>query len=302
MMVLTFAHCASGAAIRYRSPTIVQGYAMSGPASRDSAPHMPRSAALAARSAALALLDEQAAAIGSTAGAGTFLNATELKAALVSAGIYVSAWGMGYAKGVEDLFEELEREETILQFTSIGVRRWLNVVKVRIMPPDQPEKLLVEARQIFPDGRERTRGQPLSEKMFAREAPLSAARRGVSEELGAAILHGARVHVDERSLVQWLETRESDSYPSLVSHYNLHEYDATVEGLPAHRFSTIEFGHQQLGKWQLAHEWEWTSSARRSAACHFRDLATVWVSPPMTVSCFPPAVTSQGAVGRHRCR
>lgn len=190
----------------------------------------------------------------------------------------------GAAKGVEDLFNELEREETILQFGSTGVRRWLNVVKVRITPPDQPKKLLVEARQIFPDGRERARGMPLSEKMFAREAPLSAARRGVSEELGAAILQGARINVDERSLVQWRETRESASYPSLVSHYNLHEYDATVEGLPAHRFSTVEFGHEQLGKWELAHVWEWTSSTRRSAAFHFRDLATVWVSPPMTTS------------------
>jgi len=122
--------------------------------------------------------------------------------------------------------------------------------------------------------------------MFAREAPLSAARRGVEEELGPA-LHGARIHVDEHSLVQWRETRESGSYPFLVSHYNLHEYDATIEGLPAHRFSTVEFGNTQLGKWQLAHVWEWRPSSRRSTGCHFRDLATVWVSTPAMAS-YPP--------------
>jgi len=273
MIWLGAAWSASGVTIRHGAPSaVLRRAAVTSPAIRPQR-YSPGSAALA-------LFDEQAALIGSIAGAGAFSNATELEAALVAAGIDVSAWGRGAAKGVDDLFEELEREETILQFGSIGVRRWLNVVKVRITPPDRPERQLVEARQIFPDGRERARGLPLSEKMFAREDPLAAARRGVSEELGAAIHQGARVDVDERSLVQWRETRESASYPSLVSHYNLHEYGATVAGLPAHRFSTIEFGHSRLGKWQLAHVWEWTSSTRRSAACHFRDLATVWVSPP----------------------
>jgi len=193
---------------------------------------------------------------------------------LIAHGLDLSNWGVGSAKTVEHLFEELEAEETVLRLGARGVRRWLNVVKVRIKPVGEPGLLLVEARQIFPDGRERARGLPLSEKMFANEAPLCAARRGVEEELGPAILEGARVDLDAASLTQWRETRESGSYPSLLSHYNLHEIDAVVEGLPMRRFSTVEFG-RKLGKWQLAHVWEWTPAKRPKAL--FRDLATVWV-------------------------
>ena len=59
----------------------------------------------------------------------------------------------------------------------------MRVVKVNVMRPGSADEVLIEARQIFPNGNERVRGRPLSEKVLPRERPLAAAARGVLEEI-----------------------------------------------------------------------------------------------------------------------
>jgi len=144
----------------------------------------------------------------------------------------------------ESLFTELELCESVLRCTeSDGVlTREVNVVKVRVQRPGAPHESLVEARQVFADGRERARGRPLSEKMLPWEEPIAAARRGVLEELGPALgPRSSSISIDETSLTSWEEVRHtSSSYPSLATRYRLHQVDALVAGLPCRAFSTLE--------------------------------------------------------------
>ena len=113
----------------------------------------------------------------------------------------------------------------------------------------------------------RRRGRPLSEKLTYREAPLEAALRGLREELGG-FATVQNVLLDASSLRQWRETRDSDSYPTLLSHYNLHEFQARVRDLPTARFQTSEA--EEGGR--LVHVWDWVP---RDRSRRFGDLATV---------------------------
>ena len=138
-----------------------------------------------------------------------------------------------------DLLGELQGGEAKLVFPEgdgLGVHREINVVKVRITRQDTQERALVEARQVFADGRERSRGLPLSEKIKADEEPLAAARRGILEELRSALSYGSGgVHLRPDTLHTWEERRDSASYPSLPTYYKIHQVDAVVadEGRPA---------------------------------------------------------------------
>ena len=221
-----------------------------------------------------------------TAGPGAFASPAELEAALSAHGVDVSLWGSDSRKSSAQLLGELERGESILRFIAgTSVRRWVNVVKVRMRRQEESllaaaegridpyaELELIETSQILPNGRVRARGLPLSEKMLYREPPLEAARRGIAEELGlAAAGVGVSVVLDSASLTQWREQGESRSYPTLMSHYNLHQLDATVVGLPAGRFQTSEPEPGSGGR--LRHIWEWRRP--QSSRPDYRDLATV---------------------------
>ena len=208
-----------------------------------------------------------------TAGAGTFSCPLELERALVGHGVDTALWGRGAARTASSLLRELENGESILTFGPSAARRWVNVAKVCITPwaddvsGPSDELQLIELFQSLPDGRLRRRGRPLSEKLTYREAPLEAALRGLREELGG-FATVQNVLLDASSLRQWRETRDSDSYPTLLSHYNLHEFQARVRDLPTARFQTSEA--EEGGR--LVHVWDWVP---RDRSRRFGDLATV---------------------------
>jgi len=208
-----------------------------------------------------------------TFGPGAFACAQDLRALLQARGCDVDAWGadrLGRAtKTVDELWQEIEMGECGLRFDGESIRRQLSVVKVRVRrPSDTTGTHLVEASQIFSDGRTRKRGLPLSEKMFPGEDALEAAERGIVEELGSAI-HEKRalwpIELEADSLVQWAETRRSKSYPDLLSHYSLFQVDAVVHGLPSESFSTVEYDDGCTAtaakasecRLKLAHTWDW---------------------------------------------
>jgi hypothetical protein len=60
--------------------------------------------------------------------------------------------------------------------------------------------VLTEARQWLPDGRERERGLPLSEKLLAGEGWREGAVRAVAEELGSALADGWHEQVRGRTI------------------------------------------------------------------------------------------------------
>ena len=104
---------------------------------------------------------------------------------LTAQGVDVSCWGVDTNRDIAELWSEVQNGEAELRLDSSGrVCRCLSVVKVCVRRPEAPHEHLVEALQIFPDGRRRKRGMMLSETLLRHETPLEGASRGLIEELG----------------------------------------------------------------------------------------------------------------------
>lgn len=67
-------------------------------------------------------------------------------------------------------------------------------------------------------------------------------------------VHGtAQISIDREKYHREVETRESQSYPGLISTYVCHRVEASVEGLPQGDFTTVEAREDGV----LQHVWEW---------------------------------------------
>jgi hypothetical protein len=141
--------------------------------------------------------------------------------------IPLEQWGIGKAKTVDHLLQELEEGETRLTVQNGGlVRISVGVgLNVHVHVDGVPYRLF-EKEQRFSDGRTRTRdlSTSLGEKLKPGEDPERAVYRALREELG--------IKGDPRFLRQFLfgrtlETKErpSDSYPGIRSHYTLHVFE-----------------------------------------------------------------------------
>ena len=171
------------------------------------------------------------------------------------------------AKSPSELATEVLRGETTLEALpnlhgdsggpSGAVRR---VRVLRLLIRDDRDRVLIETRQEWSDGRVRERGTPLSEKMRRDEDWRDAARRAVLEELGSCLfltkepgtatpiavveLNGSDgdesvtvtddvLSLDESSVAFDSITKStSASYPGLRSAYDFVTVDARVRGLP----------------------------------------------------------------------
>ena len=177
-----------------------------------------------------------------------------LRSSLLSHGIELSAWGMGDAKTVESLWEELETGEIHLQADPF-CRVLSGVVQVIIRHPDG--RILIEAEQLFHDGRRRQRNIPPAEKMLPGESIADAAKRCLEEELG---LNPRTVDVLKHSHRMRQELRNSWSYPGLTSLYTIHQVQVRVPEIPLHDFSTTEITRQNDSVVR-EHRWVWTQPA-----------------------------------------
>ena len=176
-------------------------------------------------------------------------------------GVDSRQWGNGRSKGIAELWSEVQSGEAELRLDSSGrVSRCLSVVKVCVRRPEEPNEHLVEALQIFPDGRQRKRGMMLSETLYRHESPLDGAYRGLLEELGT-VASASSVDIASSSLHTWQEAIESPSYPTLRSVYTLHQLDAVVRGLPSVAFATEEGGHPGSAQDSMVHVWAWRRDA-----------------------------------------
>ena len=180
----------------------------------------------------------------------------ELRELLTSRGVDVSRWGTGNAKTCASLLEEVTSNETTLRLDNNTVTRELHVMQVAVRDPRHRDRVLVEASQILPDGRERRREVLLAEKMIGGELWQDAAMRGIAEELGSILgdVLYARLKEDTHSVRT--AAHESPSYPGLSTQYTIHRVDADVEGLPTDvdAFQTVE---PRAGGTTLVTHWEW---------------------------------------------
>lgn len=178
----------------------------------------------------------------------TFATREELESWLRTHAVDLSTWGKGAAKGVADLWAEIDKGESIMH--DEPPLRTVQAVRVVVRRDSQ---ILIEAYQGFSSGRRRARGRPPSEKMHPGESYTRAALRCLREELG--VTHD-RVNLKQETYRRKVWEGDPDSYPGLCTRYTFHVIDAAVQGLPHHDFRTDERATgpgEPIG----VHYWEW---------------------------------------------
>ena len=178
-------------------------------------------------------------------------SATELEQWLQAHGVNTAVWGQAGSKSVENLWNEIQRGESRLE--SDPPLRYVQAVRVLVR---RNGKTLIEARQIFTDGRSRARNRPPSEKLMPAEEPLAAARRCLEEELASP---SENITLFPQTYRREEFVAESASYPGLKSCYLFHIVEASVADLPEEDFSTEE---QATGPGEPVsrHYWRWEDS------------------------------------------
>lgn len=203
--------------------------------------------------------------------------------------ISTSGFGIGVAKTLSSLWEELRSGECALERGSI-TGRLTRVVEPVFVVLHFDGKILVEASQVLPDGRERDRRMLLAEKKtLSDRTPMQAAIRGLWKELrlGTGCEEGLpdRFSYCKDQDVCFLEEIDSASYPGLPCvyhnhqiHFDIHlgedglsilgkdsDFWSTLDfcgilNLPhCTPFETVEFCDSHGGV--LRHRWEWVDVA-----------------------------------------
>jgi hypothetical protein len=154
-------------------------------------------------------------------------------------GIDIENWSHDRGnKSISDLQTEIEAGEATLETIDGILTRVVKVASVSVnVWLGEKLFLLVEDKQIFFTGaiRERQR-KSLSEKLYANETPISAARRVLKEEICLDYL-GELISIGEE-----VQQQNSPSYPGLNSIYQIFNYQIflTAADLQALRFAEIQ--------------------------------------------------------------
>lgn len=147
---------------------------------------------------------------------------------LNSHGIETTSWGIGHCKSVVELYEELHTGEARIIHTSRDLLRILAPVTTILwyQREDGMILLLNEAEQKFLDGSTRSRqfmDGSVSGKAEKGEGAVEAARREIREELGIE-------YIDPIIPVRTqTDTRFSESYPGLLTRYDLSVFMAELK-------------------------------------------------------------------------
>ena len=173
-------------------------------------------------------------------------SAVELEGHLAQHGLNPALYGVGGAKSVEQLREEIAKGESLLRTEGGRLERVVEVLSVMVR--GRGGTFLLEDRQVLPTGESRSRrGVFLSEKLVPGEDWRAAVPRAVTEELGslrAADSDEFEIRVDEATYRKTVAEKVSNSYPGLLSKYHMHTVQAEVTlasaPLPAEYFDTWE--------------------------------------------------------------
>ena len=141
---------------------------------------------------------------------------------LIQYGIPTNEWGTGYAKTLNHLLSEINSGECSIVEEDGKLIREIEFVMAEIFYEKEGKIFkLIEDRQIFSDGRIRTRKKEssVSEKMIIGEDPLKSLIRGIEEEL--------RVYIKESQIESSgteEKKEESQSFPGLMTKYKGHKF------------------------------------------------------------------------------
>lgn len=163
-------------------------------------------------------------------------------------GVDVSQWTANASKTIENLWDEYVNEDVSFQDDPP-----LRIVQVVQVIASHQDKILFEVEQEFTTGKRRSRKQPPSEKIKAGEKLHDAALRCLHEEVG---LDPTQVRFIESNYEKEQETKESPSYPGLMTQYTVHTLEAEVTGLPTQRFWRLNWAAEE-GDPVKRHLWDW---------------------------------------------
>lgn len=147
---------------------------------------------------------------------------SDLRALLSSFGVKYNLWGTGESKTLQHLIDELATGESTLVIVDHKLI-WMSVCSSVLLT--YGPLTLVEDRQVFTDGRTRTRpqhyGTSINEKLKSGEDHYRGAMRALFEELG--------IDVTPLDVLTYKGPKEigptpSQSYPGLFSRFTRHEY------------------------------------------------------------------------------
>tara|TARA_B100000745_G_scaffold254553_1_gene176986 strand:+ start:311 stop:862 length:552 start_codon:yes stop_codon:yes gene_type:complete len=151
----------------------------------------------------------------------------QLKKLLADHGVDISAFGIGKAKTLANLLEEVNSGETQLEVAEGILVRSVGVVSIDVYCRVGAVRMrLTEDRQEFLDGRVRKRDYlygAVSEKMNPGEEVTNAIGRGLAEELKVS-------NFSVENLTEPIITSlESPSYPGLQSKYTTYEVSVNLD-------------------------------------------------------------------------
>ena len=167
----------------------------------------------------------------------------ELRAFLEAHNIPLQQWGQGEAKTFDDLFSEVTSGEAILTEEDGKLLRSVEGGTLNVYHDDGMTMwFLQEEKQVFKDGRSRTRtlNASIGEKMKCGEDPLESAYRALSEELGIA--EKLQLIPKQRFIKGPIP---SPSFPGLYSIYTMHMFDVF---LPSHLYRPEGYVEHQVDK------------------------------------------------------
>jgi hypothetical protein len=205
-------------------------------------------------------------------------------------------WGQKGCRSVNDLFNEVEREETHLELwgRKDGVpllMRVVHVLQMVVCAVDKPQlsgKHLLQIWQSSPEGQVRTVHRLLAKKLSTRLLPFDearfgqAAREAVKEQLqicadSVAIASLKRCKSKDDALsktaykvtigdqVSFLDQRydieDSPTYTGMHTMYHLYTVQVDCQGLPEKDFSTLDFDRAKAAGKDRPHclGWRWVS-------------------------------------------
>jgi hypothetical protein len=146
-----------------------------------------------------------------------FKQILDLEKYLSSFKIPIDKWGKGYAKTTEHLLWEIESGECNLVEDKGILFREIEFVMCEIFYLEGDRKYkLIEDKQVFKDGRVRTRKKDssVSEKIKMGEDPFESLKRGILEELGIVLEDS---QIEQKEIID--EEEESNSFPGLITRY-----------------------------------------------------------------------------------
>lgn len=241
---------------------------------------------------------------------GAFAASEDLACWLVGFGVDTSDWGRMNFRSVEDLYRELENEETELELWNRhdGVPLLMRVVhllqlKVRLADSDQVEsKFLFQTWQQSPDGRARLVHRFPARKLSNTDLPtdgdrfMIAVQNVLEEEVSYLVDAHFQMRPGQPPMVDpslkaevticecefkdhRIDVEESPSYKGICTLYHIYTVELACSGLPTTDFGSLRVRHvkspdgtNRIPQVSFAKGWTWVSWQECLDALHARTL------------------------------